>query len=303
MTISVLMSTYNGEKYLKEQLDSIINQKLPEDLQLKIVVRDDGSSDGTMDILEEYRKNYPDILSYYSDVNLRPEKSFWHLTTHCPQSDYYAYADQDDFWYPDKLSRAVATLRAEENRDIPLMYCSNVMVADAQLKPVAAMNSSVKNTDFASVLIYNVSTGCTIVFNDCAREEFKKYDMDANMVIMHDRLASLLIALFGKIIYDPEPGMLYRQHGNNVCGEQSLGKVKSFVKRVKRFFGPSNSIRSARARMLLALYGDRLDDEKKRKLYELGYYKTDKKARKNLLKWDIEGNNSLFRWAIRLKVI
>ena len=131
--------------------------------------------------------------------------------------------------------------------------------------------------------------------------------MDTNLVMMHDRLADLLTAMFGKMIYDDNPTMFYRQHGNNVVGEQSIGKLKSFVKRVRRFLGSSDSIRSQRCKMFLDLYGDRLDDEQKRLIYAVGYYKTDRKARKTLMKDKAfsKGKKAdfLLRWVIRLKKI
>ncbi|MCH5160763.1 MAG: glycosyltransferase family 2 protein [Clostridiales bacterium] len=306
-TITVLMSTYNGEKFLREQLDSILNQQLPLDFALKIIVRDDGSTDCTLDILKEYCDNTGNVVSYYTGENLRTARSFWHLLKNCPTSDYYAFADQDDCWYPDKISRAIATLQAEQNQDIPLLYNSNVMVADAELKPIAPMNADKLHTDLCHVILYNVSTGCTQVFNNAARDEFIKYDLDTGLQIMHDRIADLITVLFGKIIYDENTSMLYRQHGNNVVGEQSLGKVRSLFKRVKRFMGSSDSIRSDRARMLLDKYGDRLTDEQKHVLYVVGNYKTDKKARKELMKNKAfsRGKKSdfFFHWAVRLKKI
>lgn len=306
MRLTVLMSTYNGERFLREQLDSILAQKLPEDIELKIIVRDDGSKDGTIDILDEYAAKNDNVV-YYTGENLKPAKSFWHLLKNCPQSDFYAFSDQDDVWYQDKLERAIKTLQERSDQDMPLLYTSNVMVTDSNLNKIGIMNSEKMYTDFAHILIYNVSNGCTQVFNNPAREEFIKYDMDANLVIMHDRLADLLTAMFGELIYDEAPTMYYRQHENNVVGEQSIGKVKSFFKRVKRFLSSSNSIRSDRCKMFLKLYGDRLTDEQKRLLYAVGYYKTDRKARKTLLKDKAFSKNKSadfwLHWVIRLNKI
>ena len=306
MRVTVLLSTYNGEKFLREQLDSILSQQLPDGCALKILVRDDGSTDATLAILREYAEANSG-LSYYQGENLKPAKSFWHLVKTCEEADYYAYSDQDDVWFPDKLARGIAAIEAEQSPSTPILYNSNVTVTDAALKPIAPMNGEILHTDLAHVLIYNVSNGCASVFNDAARREFLRYDMDENMVIMHDRISDLLTVLFGKLIYDPEPSMYYRQHGNNVVGEQSIGKVKSFFKRVKRFMGPSNSIRSERCKMLLRLYGDRLSEEQKRLLYAVGYYKTDKQAKRTLLKDKAfscgKKKDFLFRWAVRLKKI
>ncbi len=283
MLITVMLSTYNGEKYLREQIESILAQILPEDASLKIIVRDDGSSDATLTILQDFYNRYEGIITYYTGENMKPARSFWNLLKKCPQSDFYAFSDQDDYWYPDKLKRAVESLQSEQNQNLPLLYSSNVMVADADLKPIAVMNTNKMYTDLAHVLIYNLSNGCTQVFNNPARDEFLKYDIDKNLVIMHDRLADLITAMFGKIIYDEKPSMLYRQHGNNVCGEQSLGKLKSFFKRVKRFMGQSDSIRSDRSRMFLKLYSERLNENQKKLLWAVGYYKSDKAAFKSLM--------------------
>ena len=307
MLITVLLSSYNGEKYIAEQLDSVLAQKLPEDWSLKIIVRDDGSSDSTLSVLDEYVKNHGEIISYYTGENLKPARSFLHLLKNCPASDCYAFCDQDDVWLEDKLSRALAALQAEANQDIPLLYCSNATATDKDLNPIGLINGGKMYTDLAHVLIYVVSNGCTQVFNNAAREELIQYDMDSNLEIMHDRLAELTTAILGKMIYDETPTMLYRQHGNNVVGEQSIGRFKSFFKRVKRFMGSSDSIRSERCKMFLRLYGDRPDEEKKRLLYVVGNYKTDKKARKTLMKDKAFKKSKKadfwFRWAVRLKKI
>lgn len=92
--ITVLMSTYNGEKYLKEQLDSILNQ---EQVDLKLLIRDDGSTDGTVNILKEYENSHTNI-KWYSGLNLGCGKSFFQLVLDAPKSDYYAFVDQDDVW-------------------------------------------------------------------------------------------------------------------------------------------------------------------------------------------------------------
>ena len=122
MRLTVLMSTYNGEKYLRNQLDSILAQQLPEGMELKVVVRDDGSTDSTLAILEEYTKNNNDKVSYYIGENLKPARSFWHLVHNCEQSDYYSYSDQDDVWFPDKLSRAINAIERIRGGKTDLSY-------------------------------------------------------------------------------------------------------------------------------------------------------------------------------------
>lgn len=284
MKITVLMSAYNGEKFIREQTDSILAQELPEGWELGVVVRDDGSSDGTVDILSDYARRFPEVFSFYSGENLGPCGSFLCLVATAPPSDLYAFADQDDVWFSEKLSRGIKALKNTPTGSEPAVYSSNVMVARADLTPVAPMRGETIPTDFAHVLIYNVSLGCTQVFNEAARREMVDYAAHKDVpVIMHDRLLDLLATTLGRIVYDPEPSMLYRQHGNNVVGQQSIGRMKNFFRRVKRFLGPSNSIRSERCRTILELYGDRVDDEKRRILRAVGFYKTNHAAKKTLL--------------------
>lgn len=126
-TITVLMSSYNGEKYISEQIDSILHQ---ENCNVNLIVRDDGSSDNTCEILEQYQKN--NLLTWYSDgENLRPAHSFLRLLANAPDSDYYAFADQDDYWMTDKLDHAI---KAIGNRsDIPMIYYANSELVDSEL--------------------------------------------------------------------------------------------------------------------------------------------------------------------------
>ena len=118
--ITVLMSTYNGEKYLREQIESILNQK---NVRVQILVRDDGSTDHTHIILDEYQKNGK--LNWYTGMNLKSSKSFMNLVTKAPETEYYAFCDQDDVWNNDKLYRAVNKLKSMGNMNIPRLYSCN----------------------------------------------------------------------------------------------------------------------------------------------------------------------------------
>ena len=133
MRICVMLSSYNGEKYIKEQIDSILAQKI--DGEMILLVRDDGSTDETKQILNEYRSKYNNI-SWYTGDNLKAAKSFWDLVNSAPDADYYAFCDQDDVWYPDKLVRAINALEKEA---IPALYASNVVVVDQNLNSIGNM--------------------------------------------------------------------------------------------------------------------------------------------------------------------
>ena len=301
MKVIVLLSTYNGEKYLREQLDSIIGQTIPVD----ILVRDDGSTDSTCEILQEYKNQGK--LDWYKNENLRPAKSFWNLVATAPPADFYAFCDQDDYWFEDKIERAVNKLsQLEESR--PLLYCSSVTVVDEKLNPI---NKSVtiksKYTDFAHSLIYSLAPGCTFVFNRAAADEMIKYDMNENFEIIHDWLAHKIVSMLGTVVYDNQPSMFYRQHGNNVIGAQR-GGVSGLVKKIKRFFnGSSTSVRSESAKSLLAVYGNQADSQAKELLETVAHYKGDKRLKRKFLKSkqfksDFKSNLCL-RWLIRLNKV
>ena len=305
MKITVLLSTYNGEKYLQEQLDSLYAQDLPEGFAMEILVRDDGSSDQTVNILEENRKQGK--LTFYVGENVKPAKSFWDLVQRTPASEYYAFCDQDDVWHTDKLLRAINRLREEKEQRQPLLYCSNVTVVDSVLNPIGPMRKAQEapRTDFAYALIYSLAPGCTMVFNDPAREAFVRYNMNEQFEVIHDWLAHKIAAMLGTVIYDTTPTMLYRQHGNNVIGAQNDSALVKFFKRVKRVMGAYACVRSETAKSLYAVYGDEIDEEKKRLVSMVAFYREDKAQKKAFLRakqFELEEQSPL-KWVIRLNKV
>ena len=108
--VSVLMSTYNGEKYIREQIESILNQKK---VKVHLLIRDDGSQDSTIEIVKEYANKYPNV-SVYAGKNIGIGNSFMELLRNAPEADYYAFADQDDVWLDGKLERAIELIKATE---------------------------------------------------------------------------------------------------------------------------------------------------------------------------------------------
>lgn len=261
MKIIVLMSTYNGEHFLKAQIDSLLAQDVADFAQLKLLVRDDGSRDSTTAILKQYQDE--NKLTWYSGANLGPEKSFMDLLNRAPDADYYAFCDQDDVWFPDKLSRAVHALAKVDNQAQPLLYCTAVTATDAELKPFDTGKSPLmRYTDYAHALVYSTTQGCTFVFNHIARSLVLRYDMNTNYVLMHDWLTHKVVTIMGgTMIYDKKPSLYYRQHGSNVIGASTTG-TKDFILRVRRFLtGSGRQTRSDAARSLLQVYGDSVSPE------------------------------------------
>lgn len=280
MKIVVLLSSYNGENFIREQIDSILNQDVSKTMELQLLVRDDGSKDGTHAILDEYQAK--GALTWYTGENLRPAKSFWNLVEHAPESDYYAFCDQDDVWFSDKLSRAIRKIEEKSETDKPILYCSAVTVTDAQLNPIRKLSASYQaENDFAYSLMYSISPGCTFVFNAAARNEMLRYNMNEQFELIHDWMAHKIVALKGTVIHDSEPSMYYRQHGNNVIGSQRSGFL-GMLDRARHFLKDRSCVRSQVAQSLMNVYGaDLCEDSKEyRYLNIVANYRNNSKLRK-----------------------
>lgn len=213
MNIQILMSTYNGEKYIRTQLNSILEQEYQD---FDLLIRDDGSTDHTCEIIKEYAENYPNI-TWYAGENLGVQKSFFDLILKANlEKDYYAFADQDDKWLPGKISRAVSILDTY-SEEIPVLYCSDKIIVDEELRPLKNTVSRVmKKPSFGNALVQDMCTGCTAVINKALLTLMRNRIPD--YVIMHDWWFYLTASCFGEVYYDEKSYILYRQHGNNTSG-------------------------------------------------------------------------------------
>lgn len=226
--VQVLMSTYNGERYLREQLDSILNQTHAE---IELLIRDDGSQDGTMSILKEYAELYKNIV-YMKGENCGPTKSFFQLIKFADsKADYYAFSDQDDVWEKNKIERAIKCLE-KHNIEKPIMYCSALRVVDQDLNFLFIEGAKRRTSDlsFGNAMVENCCTGCTIVINQILQKMIAKKRIPE--CSMHDWWLYLLASCFGKVFYDPIPSIQYRQHKSNVIGIELgwLGRVKKKIR-------------------------------------------------------------------------
>lgn len=235
--VAVLLSTYNGVAYINEQIESLQSQTL--DRPLDIHIRDDGSTDGTKLILKDIANNNPNIF-FYDERNIGVINSFLWLVKNIDGYDYYAFCDQDDYWKPLKIIAGISSLQSfDEN--IPLIYCSAYDYVDQELRQIGRFES---HSDFSinNLLIENCAPGCTMIFNAALRNKFCELTVPniEQRIIMHDWLFLLLAGYYGKIIYDRNSYLLYRQHANNVIGKKSgfisiiKSKIKQFKKELKR---------------------------------------------------------------------
>ena len=289
MKLIVLMSTYNGETYLREQLDSLINQDLK---PTKILIRDDGSRDDTVNLLEDYASRY-NFIEYYCGKNIGPAKSFFELINKVEGYDYYALCDQDDLWFKDKLSTAVGMLEKEDS-NIPLLYAGRFILTDEKLNPLKSDVSKLYSfNDFGHALVYHSAPGCTFVFNEPARKQVIKYDVEKEYCVIHDAIIHKVTTMFGKMILDDEPHMYYRQHKNNVYG-LTAQKTTEFFHRVNNFLnGNVKNYRSNTAKSLLSVYGQECDEDKKELLNIVANYKESSELKKQLLNRECFKSNTI----------
>lgn len=216
--VVVLMSTYQGERYLGEQLKSILSQ-LPEDGRL--LVRDDGSTDGTVAVIEEFSDAR---ITVQRGTNIGFGASFLTLPAAAPDdADLVMFSDQDDLWLPGKVERAARALLPL--RDRPALYGSAQMLADQALQPLQVTRRWPDPPSFRGALAENMITGCTAALNAPAVQLLKRAGV-ADGVHFHDWWMYLVVSAFGRVIFDPEPTLLYRQHGANQIGHGagSLGR-------------------------------------------------------------------------------
>lgn len=217
--VQVLLSTYQGEQYLAEQLDSLLGQTWK---NVEILARDDGSQDRTQQILEDYSKKYSQI-KYYTGKNIGVANSFFDLLRRA-DADYVAFCDQDDIWLEKKIEAAVRKLKKETG---PVLYCSNKILVDRQLVRLKKQDRGSKNPGFGNAVVECICTGCTAVMNrELAELLASKVPEHA---ILHDWWAYLAATYAGKVIFDRHAYILYRQHGKNVVGAKGgfWGAVQS----------------------------------------------------------------------------
>jgi len=286
--VDILLSTYNGQKYLGAQIDSLFSQTYQD---WNLIIRDDGSKDGTVEIIKSYRARYPDKLTFVEDAsaNLGASLNFGRLLEHAG-ADYMMFCDQDDVWLPDKVELTLHRMLDMEKafgRDMPLLVHTDLTVVDENL---AAVSDSFwkyqkldpdKGKSFSRTLVYNVMTGCTAMINRRLRDLAVPIPGEA---VMYDWWLVLVASAFGRIGVITRPTVLYRQHGKNVVGakywdlsmrlkkvlsvrrgEESRESARILLDKVLRFFDTrefrkslSDSQRQARA--FLERYKATLDE-------------------------------------------
>ena len=315
MTINVLMSTYNGERYLKEQIDSILNQ---EGVEVILWIRDDGSKDGTVAILKEYERKFKNVHICFG-TSLGVGRSFMGMLFELKTiSDYYAFSDQDDIWDRDKL--ICATKRLLEYQFKPALYVCNQRCINANGEFLyIRFPNNFQSQELHNVLFANYYAGCTMVFNNELKNMLcdieRRPNVDFFQYRIHDAWISNVASLVGVIIYDSECHMAFRRHDSNVS-ESIVRRYQTILieelfrvyeHKIKRIFNNVNYNKrgvSLTAENLLNGYLDFVDKDN-RELLEMviGYRKSMKKRIKLLFGKTIDYSIPESKWITRCKVI
>lgn len=229
--VVILLSTYNGEKYVEEQLNSLISQLYD---NITICIRDDGSVDSTLAILEKY-KSYMNV-SIRKEENKGYRRSFLEMLYNAPDADIYMFCDQDDVWGKDKVQVVVDRLK---KITIPAIYTSNVRYCNEKLQVMGDSHFH-DNGNVWKALLYNQAIGCTIAMNNALRQKIMEVslkEIDFNNVYSHDCWVYRICSAVGGIsVFDETPRILYRQHGDNQIGGSASfwGIWKNRLKKIKQ---------------------------------------------------------------------
>lgn len=221
MKVNILMATYNGEKFLAQQIESIQKQTFKE---WNLLIRDDGSSDKTCDIIRKFTAKDSRIrfINENEHHNLGVIKSFFMLVNY-EVADFYFFSDQDDVWLPEKLSVSLEAAKHKAS-DVPLLVYTDLKVVNQELNilqdSMIRAQSHHANTTLLPELTENTVTGGTMMINHALAEKW----FTPNDILMHDWFLALLAASLGEIIYLDLPTQLYRQHDNNVLGARTMDK-------------------------------------------------------------------------------
>lgn len=295
--IAVLMSTYNGERYIDEQISSILCQSIKE---FKLYIRDDGSTDGTRRKLKVWENNFPKKIFVSYGKNIGFVKSFLSLLYHVESADYYAFADQDDIWFSNKLEIALNNLKDHILK--PSIYTSNVFFCDANCNIISKSNYNNNGTIWRA-LLYNQAVGCTLVINNPARDivlSQRFEEINFENVFAHDAwIFRICIGVDAYNYFDNNAYIYYRLHGKNAIGS-GFNFLGVWKRRLVSFI-ENYHIKQKISKELYSCYYDALTNESKKAAEEIGNY--DKHMLDVLFNRKIYTNNMMMNAALFLAIL
>lgn len=257
--VDILMATYNGGKYIAEQIDSILNQNYND---WKLYIRDDGSKDNTVNIVKEYIEKYPNKIILIEDGrrNLGPKLNFGELLK-ISKSEYCMFCDQDDVWMEDKVSltlNKMIELEKQYGKDKPILIHTDLKVVNERLDVLNEsfwnfMSLDPKRKTINKLLMENTITGCTMMINRKLKEEVKEIPENCEM---HDWWIGLIASSIGVIYTIEKSTILYRQHENNQIGARQNSLVKKIT-------DTTIDIYDEQAKLLYDLYSNNMNERDK----------------------------------------
>lgn len=239
-TVAIMMATYNGERYVGEQIESILAQTYKDWV---LFIKDDGSLDETVEIIRYYEKMYPRKIKFINESELssgNAKNNFAGLhmyVTRMQKFSYFMFCDQDDVWIENKVEKSLKFLqRKEMESSLPILIHTDLFVVDEKLNVICDSyvkyrSINYKITDINHLLIQNNVTGCTMLWNKKLNDIIG--DMSSEKIIMHDWWIAIVASLFGEIFFIYEPLIKYRQHNNNVVGATNVNSLKFIMMRMK----------------------------------------------------------------------
>lgn len=234
--IGVLLSAYNGEKYITQQVQSIMKQNNASNITL--LIRNDGSTDHTSQILNGLKEKYSNLI-VMEGKNIGLIASFFKLLETAVKEydfDYYSFSDQDDYWLEDKLERAVKFLQAN-NQDIPILYGCRSKVVDENLKPTGfSTQAQLQDITFYNTAIQNIVIGHNQVLNKKMAQVLIDHKPDFKQLYSQDLWVTNVAAVMGKILFDNTAHTFYRMHGKNELGygKSKIDRIKGHLKRLHK---------------------------------------------------------------------
>ena len=287
--VAVLMSTYNGEKYLSIQIDSILAQ---EGVEVELYIRDDGSSDSTVEIINKYAEKDKRV-KFVPGPPLGVGRSFMTLLGMNNDADYFSFADQDDYWYPNKLQSGIRKIK--ECKSKTALYCCNQNCVDSDGAFLyKRFPDSYNIPSVISIVLRNEIAGCTMIMNSNMRSEIIENlpPFDYFKLMLHDAWIMCVASITGVVLFDKKPYMDFRRHQSAFSEESIIGYRKKSV--IKYYYGKINRLKkrklkkrnttSKMAIYIITLFGSKLSDEDIRILEIIGYYLSGIRNKIKLLK-------------------
>ena len=235
--IAVLMASYNGERFIGEQIDSLLTQSCTE---WELLIHDDGSQDRTQQIIDVYARNNPTRIHVVPGLPCGGAKNNFFFLMKQVRAPYIMFCDQDDIWKREKIEKTISRMKEMEEQngpETPILVFTDLSVVDGELNPIADRLSVYQKlfpdrTQLENLMIQNVISGCTMMINRPLADLAVKPE-NADNIIMHDWWCALVAASFGRISFVNLPLMLYRQHENNTLGAKKLESAHYILERLQ----------------------------------------------------------------------